>query len=124
MIGRGDIKAAALGSQHTLFLDSTGVVFSCGENKEGQCGYGTSIDVLAQQRREEWAIGANVGRIANSLSSSSVGMDGHGSSNEQHASQRSQHSAWFSGQALKPFIDRGSRQAEIQEANRYRIFSL
>ena len=85
---------------------------------QGQCGYGTSIDVLAQQRRQEWAIGANVGRIASSMSTSSVGMDGHGNSSEQHASQKSQQSAWFSGLALKPFIERGARQAEIEEANR------
>lgn len=84
---------------------------------QGQCGYGTSIDVLAQQRREEWAIGANIGRMAPSLSSSSVGMDGNGNSSE-HASKRSQYSAWFSGKALKPFIKRGRRQADIDEANR------
>ena len=123
LIGRGEITSAALGSQHTLFLDSKGAVFSCGENKEGQCGYGTSIAVLAKQRREEWDIGANIGRIATNLSSNSVGMDGHGNSSEQHASQKSQHSAWFSGQALKPFIDRGARQAEVEEASRY-IFSM
>ncbi|KAL3149951.1 hypothetical protein ABBQ38_013312 [Trebouxia sp. C0009 RCD-2024] len=122
LIGRGDITSAALGSQHTLFLDSKGTVFSCGENKEGQCGYGTSIDVLAQQRRQEWAIGANIGRIASSMSTSSVGMDGQGNSSEHHASQKSQQSAWFSGLALKPFIERGARQAEIEEANR--LFEL
>ena len=122
LIGRGEITSAALGSQHTLFLDNKGAVFSCGENKEGQCGYGTSIAVLAKQRREEWDIGANIGRIATNLSSNSVGMDGHGNSSEHHASQKSQHSAWFSGQALKPFIDRGARQAEVEEASRY-IFS-
>ncbi|DBA77646.1 hypothetical protein WJX77_001651 [Trebouxia sp. C0004] len=122
LIGRGEITSAALGSQHTLFLDNKGAVFSCGENKEGQCGYGTSIAVLAKQRREEWDIGANIGRIATNLSSNSVGMDGHGNISEHHASQKSQHSAWFSGQALKPFIDRGARQAEVEEASR--LFDL
>lgn len=32
--GRSSIKAVALGAQHTLFLDSKGAVYSCGENKE------------------------------------------------------------------------------------------
>ena len=32
--GRSNIKAVALGAQHTLFLDSKGAVYSCGENKE------------------------------------------------------------------------------------------
>lgn len=91
---------------------------------QGQCGYGTSIDILAQQRRQEWAIGANVGRIASSMSTSSVGVDGHGSSSEQHASQKSQQSAWFNGLALKPFIERGARQAEIEEANRWVALEL
>ena len=72
--------------------------------------------MLAQQRRQEWAIGANVGRVASSMSTSSVGVDGN--SSEQHASHKSQQSAWFSGIALKPFIERGARQAEIEEANR------
>lgn len=85
---------------------------------QGQCGYGTSIDVLAQQRRQEWAIGANVGRIASSTVNSSLGMDGHGHSSEQHSSQRQQQSAWFSGQVLKPFIERDTRQAELEDARR------
>lgn len=79
--------------------------------------------LFLQSRREEWDIGANIGRIATNLSSNSVGMDGHGNSSEHYASQKSQHSAWFSGQALKPFIDRGARQAEVEEASRY-IFSM
>ena len=100
------------------FVRSSVDVLTVGTCAQGQCGYGTSIDVLAQQRRQEWAIGANVGRIASSMSTSSVGVDGHGNSSEQHASQKSQQSAWFSGLALKPFIERGARQAEIEEANR------
>ena len=51
------------------------------------------------------------------MSTSSVGVDGHGNTSEQHASHKSQHSAWFSGLALKPFIERRTRQAEIEEAN-------
>lgn len=53
-VGRTDITAAALGDQHSLFLDSQGVVWSCGENKEGQCGLGTPLEVLAAQHRKAY----------------------------------------------------------------------
>lgn len=33
-----DIIAAACGRSHTLFLDSDGIVYACGDNKMGQCG--------------------------------------------------------------------------------------
>lgn len=33
-----DIVAAACGRSHTLFLDSDGIVYACGDNKMGQCG--------------------------------------------------------------------------------------
>lgn len=33
-----DIVSAACGRSHTLFLDSNGVVYACGDNKMGQCG--------------------------------------------------------------------------------------
>lgn len=33
-----DIVSAACGRSHTLFLTSEGVVYSCGDNKMGQCG--------------------------------------------------------------------------------------
>lgn len=33
-----NIVAAACGRSHTLFLDSNGIVYSCGDNKMGQCG--------------------------------------------------------------------------------------
>ena len=52
LIGRASITAAALGDQHSLFLDSSGHVWSCGENKEGQCGLGTPVEVLAAQHRK------------------------------------------------------------------------
>ena len=31
---------------------------------QGQCGYGTSLETIASQRRQEWAIGANLAAFA------------------------------------------------------------
>ncbi|KAK9800907.1 hypothetical protein WJX73_009640 [Symbiochloris irregularis] len=56
-VGRTQIRSLALGHQHTLFLDKSGVIFACGENKEGQCGLGTSLETIAGQRRLAWAAG-------------------------------------------------------------------
>lgn len=47
LIGRGDITSAALGSQHTLFLNSKGTVFSCGENKEVRPGTRITLHALS-----------------------------------------------------------------------------
>lgn len=41
----------ALGDHHTLFVDRAGGLWSCGENKEGQCGLGTPLEVIASQHR-------------------------------------------------------------------------
>lgn len=62
-VGRHSIKGCALGHQHTLFLDDTGSIWGCGENKEGQCGLGTSLETMAAQRRTEWAIAAARGQV-------------------------------------------------------------
>ena len=34
LVGRCAVTAIALGHSHTLFLDSNGAVYSCGENQE------------------------------------------------------------------------------------------
>lgn len=51
LIGRASISAASLGDQHSLFLDSHGALWSCGENKEGQCGRASTSAALTQQRQ-------------------------------------------------------------------------
>uniref|UniRef100_A0A383VPA0 Uncharacterized protein n=1 Tax=Tetradesmus obliquus TaxID=3088 RepID=A0A383VPA0_TETOB len=51
LVGRSPISAAALGHHHSLFVDQAGSLWTCGENKEGQCGFGTPLDVIAVQHR-------------------------------------------------------------------------
>ncbi|WIA17193.1 hypothetical protein OEZ85_014076 [Tetradesmus obliquus] len=51
LVGRSPISAAALGHHHSLFVDQAGSLWACGENKEGQCGFGTPLDVIAVQHR-------------------------------------------------------------------------
>lgn len=54
LVGRGHVTRAAMGEEHSLFLDRRGRVWSCGENKEGQCGVGTSLETIASQHRSAW----------------------------------------------------------------------
>lgn len=41
LVSRASVVGLALGDHHSLFLDAQGGIWSCGENKEGQCGLGT-----------------------------------------------------------------------------------
>jgi alpha-tubulin suppressor-like RCC1 family protein len=117
LVGRASVAQAALGTSHSLFLDGSGAVWSCGENKEvgttsicanvlgyleqhqpvpglklakpvravhlplahrrnprvrcdlqGQCGLGTPLELLARQRRQEWALGTNLATFAQAFS--------------------------------------------------------
>ena len=34
LVGRANVRCASLGAHHSLFLDQSGAVWSCGENKE------------------------------------------------------------------------------------------
>lgn len=46
-----NIIDAACGRNHTLFLTDTGLVYSCGDNKSGQCGVGTSTAMITKATR-------------------------------------------------------------------------
>ena len=52
LVGRASIADVALGEHHTIFLDRAGGIWACGENKEGQCGLGTPLEVIASQHRK------------------------------------------------------------------------
>ena len=54
--GRGAFAvAAALGDNHSMFLDASGGVLACGENKEGQLGIGATLEGIATQHRANWS---------------------------------------------------------------------
>ncbi|KXZ51677.1 hypothetical protein GPECTOR_11g129 [Gonium pectorale] len=54
LVGRAAVRQLALGDHHTLFLDGDGRLWVCGENKEGQCGLGTPLDLIAAQHRRAY----------------------------------------------------------------------
>ncbi len=50
LVGRADISTISLGDSHTLFLDRLGAMWSCGDNKDGQCGLQATLQLLAGQQ--------------------------------------------------------------------------
>ncbi|KAJ9518511.1 hypothetical protein QJQ45_018566 [Haematococcus lacustris] len=54
LVGRADVCGMVQGDQHLLLLDQQGAVWACGENKEGQCGLGTPLEVIAAQHRRSF----------------------------------------------------------------------
>lgn len=54
LVGRVAVARLALGDHHTLFVDSSGGLWACGENKEGQCGLGTPVETIAAQHRKAY----------------------------------------------------------------------
>lgn len=54
LVGRASVRQLALGDSHTLFVDRSGALWACGENKEGQCGLGTPLEVIASQHRHSY----------------------------------------------------------------------
>lgn len=137
LAGRVHVTGAALGRQHTLFLDASGQAWATGENKEGQCGLGTPLEELARQQRQQWEVGALVnwgaggnGGLAAAASAPAAasqqrgggggGAAGWGApSYEQQQFDRnveyfSQH-AWASTN-LKPFLEHRERSAQLDAA--------
>ncbi|KAG2425832.1 hypothetical protein HXX76_013457 [Chlamydomonas incerta] len=54
LVGRVAVSRLALGDHHSLFVDSIGGLWACGENKEGQCGLGTPVETIAAQHRKAY----------------------------------------------------------------------
>lgn len=97
---------------------------------QGQCGYGTSLETIAQQRRQEWAIGASAAGFPTSaqtamagpgkeVSKATGGGGGATSWQELQAPQTSSSSGWQSW--LQPIEQHTSRQEEAEEAKRCAI---
>ncbi len=90
MIGRANVASVSMGEQHSLFLDADGRMWACGENKEGQCGLGTPLDVIASQHRKAFYDSMRPlrggGRLPSSASSSRGGEYASGGSQPQPVS--------------------------------------
>ncbi|KAG2490652.1 hypothetical protein HYH03_011041 [Edaphochlamys debaryana] len=54
LIGRASVRHLALGDKHSLFVDSQGGLWACGDNKEGQCGLGTPFEEVAISQWESY----------------------------------------------------------------------
>lgn len=96
-VGRSEISGVALGHQHTLFLDGSGGIWGCGENKEGQCGLGTSLETIAGQRRLAWAAGLVPHKVVTGLVRGSFQPWAEISVSEIHAAEEPTH-LWVAGQ--------------------------
>ena len=73
LVGRASVADVALGEQHSVFLDARGGIWACGENKEGQCGLGTPIEVIAAQHRKAYFDGGRSARGGSGTAGSSGG---------------------------------------------------
>ena len=102
-------------------------------SEQGQCGYGTSLEAIAAQRRQEWAIGANLAAFAGTAGAAGDvaehqlvptgggGMSGGPGAWQQQAQLQEAAVASAAAQGLG-FIRQPDqhleRQAEVEEARR------
>lgn len=90
---------------------------------QGQCGYGTSLEVIAAQRRQEWAIGAHFAASMTAAEATAEeateGTGGAGSASQQQR-QRQVPSSGGWQTWLKPLEQHEARQQELDEAKRCR----
>ena len=89
---------------------------------QGQCGYGTSLDDIAVQRRQEWALGAQApmggalrGRVPQQQATSGGAWQAADSSG---ASREGGGVSFGLGSQLLPFTDAQQRRTEVQQARR------
>ena len=85
---------------------------------QGQCGYGTSLDNIAVQRRQEWALGVQISHASSHSAMLHGHGHGHGHSSRSSSSNTDRAVSWGVGSYLKPFVEHASRQSELQEAQR------
>lgn len=58
--------AKPLGAVHVLLANWRDITSDC--DLQGQCGLGTPLELLARQRRQEWALGTNLATFAQAFS--------------------------------------------------------
>ncbi|PRW33122.1 E3 ISG15-- ligase HERC5 [Chlorella sorokiniana] len=141
LAGRVHVTGAALGRQHTLFLDSSGQAWATGENKEGQCGLGTPLEELARQQRQQWEVGAVMPWSPNAAAAGVGGAAAGGGGAAAAAAQQraAAAAAAFGGQPsfeqqqfernveyfsqnswqqqyLKPFVEHRERSSQLEAA--------
>jgi alpha-tubulin suppressor-like RCC1 family protein len=101
LVGRaGGVAAVALADAHSLFVSREGAAFASGENKEGQLGLGTPIEVLAAQHRRAWGAAGGGGGGGNGRLREVVAAAIRGG--RPSSSSSSQQPAWAQQQPSPP----------------------
>ena len=117
-----NIIAVATGRQHSLFLTDEGVVFSCGDNKSGQCGIGLKKECVTLPSHIDYS-GSPVVKIACGADFSLLltedgeifsfglpeyGQLGHGTENKEIGGKKEIFHCEYSPKVINTFIEKDS----------------
>ncbi len=129
-MGRANIRSASLGEAHSMFLDDSGAVWACGENRSGQCGVGSPQEQLSQHLARHGQGDWGMGGVASWSSSNSdagpfASERGSGGAStsaswQGHAHQQQAAAHQWRSLNLKPMpsLRHNERQAELDLAQR------
>ena len=115
-----NIVAVATGRQHSLFLTDDGIVFSCGDNKSGECGIGLKKEFISTPTRIDYsgspiikiACGGEFSLILNeagdvySFGLPEYGQLGHGSENKEIAGRKEVFHCEYSPKPVSTYIEK------------------